>query len=353
MSVAGMRTSTMLDEILTPSKGQIRALSCIANPMVSMPGSERTAEALAKLDLLVTPNVEMSATAKMSHFVLATKNILETPAATHFIEEGKAIHYGYSWEVPHAQYTPAFLDPPPDSDLIEDAHIFYRIAQRMGLSMELSTGTGFGVSSEDGGASVALDMQKEPTTDELFDIYCLNSTVPLDEVRKHAGPHTYHEVQQTVSPRDPQWKQKLDVASPQMLSQLSSIAEQARVRDDTFPFRLIPRRADYLVGSVLRDVPDIHKITYNPAFMNGEDMRRLGVEPGNRVEIRSRHNAVIAIAQPDENLRTGVVSISHSFGPVPDGPDDPLRGGTNINPLLRMDEDFDTISGSTDGGSAR
>jgi len=55
---------------------------------------------------------------------------------------------------------------------------------------------------------------------------------------------------------------------------------------------------------------------------------------------------VTAIAAADATLRRGVLSITHGFGATPDETDDPIVVGTNVNRLLRIDEDFDSITGS-------
>jgi anaerobic selenocysteine-containing dehydrogenase len=309
-----------------------------------MPDSQRTARALSSLELLVTPNVEMSETARLSHYVIATKHILETPASTHFIEGAKLAHYGLGWEVPHAQYAPALLDAPTGSDLIEDALIFYRLAQRMGLKLALPQAGLELAASDIGGANGFLDMKKEPTTDQLFDVLCRGSVVPLAEVRAHDGPKIYEEARQTIGARDPDCREQLDVANSTMLEALAAVSAAA-VEDSDYPVRLTVRRADSVVNSILRSVPGFNKLTYNPAYMNPDDLAALGVEPGGQVEIHSRHGSVVAIADADRNLRRGVLSISHNFGPPPGEQHDPSAFGTNVNRLLCLHENYDSITG--------
>ena len=342
-SVAGLPAGALCEEILKPGEGQIRALFCLSNPMISMPDTELTAKALRSLDLLVTPNIEMSATSQVSHYVIATKYLLETPGATHFVEGVKPFHHGYGWEVPHAQYTPAVIDPPPGSDLVEEAHMFYRIAQHMGLPISLSTGAGLDF-SDDSESDDWLDMENEPTTDQLFDIYCRGSAVPLDRVRAQDGPHIYKEVYQQILQRDATCSARLDVGNTSMIEELHLLVRDT-ASDAAYPFKLIPRRANQVIGSTLRMTPGINKTTYNPAFMNPSDLDRLGLESGQLLEIRSRHGSVRAIAAEDPDLKAGVLSITHSYGPAPDENDDVSIVGTNVNLLLSLDEDFDPITG--------
>src|SRR3546814_11020216 len=78
-TVVGAPTGTLPDEILTPGKGQVRALICSgSNPMVSLPDQMRAFEALGSLDLLVSLDVEMSNTARMAHYVIPEQMSMET-----------------------------------------------------------------------------------------------------------------------------------------------------------------------------------------------------------------------------------------------------------------------------------
>jgi anaerobic selenocysteine-containing dehydrogenase len=56
---------------------------------------------------------------------------------------------------------------------------------------------------------------------------------------------------------------------------------------------------------------------YNPAHLNPGNLSALGIEPGDRVAIRSDYGRIEATAQIDETLRTGVVSLSHGWGSLP------------------------------------
>nr|WP_226998755.1 molybdopterin-dependent oxidoreductase [Tardibacter chloracetimidivorans] len=336
-SVAGFPTSGLPEEILTPGEGRIRALICLGNPLAAWPDSALAHEAMSKLELLVIPNVEFSETARLAHYVLATKQILETPATTQLVEITKNLHHGYGWDVPYAQYTPALLDPPAESDLIEEWQLFYRVAREMGRPLQL-----FGV---DGTPSQYGD--GEPSSDEVIDLVLRGSGVPLDEVRRHPTGKIYRSAQQIVGPRDPDCRDRLNIADAFMLEELAGVAAESVGADDRDPyrFRLITRRNDAIVNSMHRRVPGIHKMRYNPAYMAPDDLDRLGLQPGSLISIRSRYGEVKAVLASDDTLRPGVVSISHGYGAAPEEDDDPFAVGTNVNRLLRMDVDHDPISG--------
>ena len=75
---AGIPTAALADEILTPGKGQIRALIVVGgNPMVAFPDQIKTHAAMNSLDLLVCIDPRLAETARLAHYVLAPKLSLE------------------------------------------------------------------------------------------------------------------------------------------------------------------------------------------------------------------------------------------------------------------------------------
>src|SRR3546814_3857363 len=80
-TVVGAPTGTLPDEILTPGKGQVRALICSgSNPMVSLPDQMRAFEALGSLDLLVRSEEhrsELQSLMRISYAVFCLKKKIE------------------------------------------------------------------------------------------------------------------------------------------------------------------------------------------------------------------------------------------------------------------------------------
>jgi hypothetical protein len=219
----GLPTAALADEILLPGEGQIRALLNVGgSPMMAWPDQRKTHEALESLELLVTTDVEYSPTARMADYVVATKMTFETPSITQVTEVIKYFHPGYGFRAPYAQYTPALVDPPAGSDLIEDWQLYYRVAQRLGLSLNVVNVFGrMGAHLEAPIQVVPLDMEHEPTTDDLYEIMCRGSHVPLDEVKRYPHGHVFEELLDCrVGPSDPDSQDRLDVGNTAMLCEL-------------------------------------------------------------------------------------------------------------------------------------
>ena len=130
-AACGLPTAALADEILWDGEGRVRALICLGgNPVAAWPDHERTWQAMHALDLLVTCDIKMSATAKAAHYVVAPRLTLEMPGSTYVSEIMYHYAVGFGLPVPYAQYTPAIVDPPAGSDLLEEWRLFWGIAQR-------------------------------------------------------------------------------------------------------------------------------------------------------------------------------------------------------------------------------
>ncbi|MHB8465876.1 MAG: molybdopterin-containing oxidoreductase family protein [Acidimicrobiales bacterium] len=347
----GLPTAVLAEEILLPGEGQIRALLNIGgSPMMAWPDQRRTREALESLELFVTTDVEYSPTARMADYIVATKMTLETPGMTQVTELIKYFHPGYGFRAPYAQYTPAVVDPPAGADLIEDWQLYYRVAQRLGLSLNVVNIFGrMGAHLEAPIQVVPLDMEHEPSTDDLYEIMCRGSHVPLEEVKRHPHGRVFEELlDQRVGPADPDCDDRVDVGNADMLAELREIRERAATADEDRerPFLFVPRRENRVINSTGRTLPGLMRgRRYNPAFMHPDDLTRVGVAPGDLVEIRSQYDAITSVAEADADLRPGVVSMSHGFGGNPGDDEDPRIDGGNTNRLLRADVEYDRYTG--------
>jgi anaerobic selenocysteine-containing dehydrogenase len=316
------------------------------SPATAWPDQGRARQALEDLELYVTTDVEYSPNARLADYVIATKMTLETVGVTGRMESIKYFHFGYGFSAPYAQYSPAIVEPPPGSDLIEDWQLYYRIAQR--LSLELKWVNVFG---QPGGYQeapvdvVPLDMAHEPTTDDLYELMCRGSNIPLEEVKRYPHGHVFsHLSEQRVAPAEPGNTARLDVANPAALAELAACAAASERTPDGLV--LVPRRDNRMINSTGRTVPGLMGgRPYNPAFLHPDDMAARGLANGDAVEIRSDRATVIGIAEADPDLRPGVLSMSHGFGNCPGDEEGPAEMGANTNRLLRADRDYDPVTG--------
>jgi anaerobic selenocysteine-containing dehydrogenase len=345
-TVAGLPTAALAEEILIPGEGQVKALFSLGgNPMAAWPDQDKTLAAMNALELNVTLDIKMSATAKLADYVIAPKLSLEVPGMT--LPTESLSPYAMGYPEPYAQYSPPIVDPPEGSDVIEEWEFFYGLAQRMDLPLTIAAAYEWGPDAENP-ARTEIDMQNKPTNDELFAALTHGSKVPLDEVKKYPEGHIFEDPDAVVMPGDPDATGRMQLADPTMIAELIAVAGEEIIRDADYAFRLISRRLPDVHNSAGRDIPKlVRKYAYNPAFMNPLDLDMLGIGAGDVVEITSSYSSILGVVEPEEAIRRGVVSMPHAFGDAPgsDQDKDVHTFGSNTGRLTSVESDFDPYSG--------
>jgi anaerobic selenocysteine-containing dehydrogenase len=349
-TAAGLPTAALAEEILKEGEGQIRALFCIgSNPVAAWPDQLKALEAIQKLDLCVTLDMKMSATSRHADYVIAPKLSFEVPGVSLQMEALEQTYVSMGYPSAYAQYAPALVDSPEGSDVLEEWEFFYGLAKRMGQGMSLyPLRPESGVLREKRG-TVEVDMVNKPSSDELLAMLTEGSRIPLDEVKKHPHGAVFDGEPVLTAAKEPGWEGRLELADATMLRELEEIRAETIDRaaeEAVFPFRLVSRRLPNAYNSSGRDLPSFtRKRTYNPAFMNPEDLDALGLEPGAVVRIASNHAAILGVVEAEPELRRGVVSMSHAFGDAPDRDGDFMKIGSSTGRLMNAALDYDPYSG--------
>ncbi len=338
-NAGGLSAAALADEILLGGEGQVKALLSVGgNPLVAWPDQLKTYDALKHLELSVCLDIKMSATAKMSHYVIPPKLGLETPAMS-MPNEG-VWFYGMStgYPEPYAMYQPALIDSPSNSDLLEEWEVFFGLARRMGLVLRLN--------------GQALDMNHDYTTDELFDILTAGSRIPLSEVKKYPHGHIFSDPSIVVLPKEGGCDERLDIGNALMLEELRTVRGETLTGHAgyagsfTFTHRLVSRRLNDVYNSSGRDIPKLMKNgRYNPAYMNPSDMETLGLHAGDVVEIASSRAKILGVVEEADDIRPGVISMAHAFGDAPTEDHKLFSIGSNTGRLTSVDEDYDPRTG--------
>jgi anaerobic selenocysteine-containing dehydrogenase len=368
-SAAGLPTGALADEILHEGEGRIRVLICVgSNPIAAWPDQLKTVRAMENLDLLVTLDMKMSATSKFADYVVAPKLSLEVPGISVSSEAIEQTYVAHGYPEPYAQYTPAIVDPPSGSDLIEEWEFFYGLSRRMGFQLKC-----YPIRAETGALRgrrevVEFDMQNQPSTDWVLDGLMNGSRIPLEQIRRHPHGKIYDDEEIRVGPGDPDSTDRLDVGNRDMLAELVAIrdagglggqvagvsavenaggdAEEAASHEAAFPFQLISRRLPNVYNSSGRDIAKLNgRRPYNPAFLHPEDLSMLGLAKGDVVEISSSHASILGVAEPAPEVRRGIVSMAHCFGEAPKRDADVREIGSNTSRLVDNERDFDPHTG--------
>ncbi len=324
-----MSSSTLSDEILEPGEGQIRALiTAGANPAVAMPDQDKMLRALDSLELTVCVELEMSATARRCDYIIAARHTLEREDVTDFMD--------MFYEVPYAFYTEAVIQP--ENDFIEDWEFFVGLAKRLDFSIELPGGT--------------IDPGPKPIKFEVIKMLKPNTRVALEDIRAKGRGHVFDELDVRVEAPIPGTEGRLQLAPEGICEEIGEVyvetkdSIQCAKSGAAFTHLLICRRLGHVINSYGQTYPELReKGTTNYAYINEADLEQLGLSAGDLIEIESDHDAIIGVAKPTDEVKSGVISMSHSWGDTPDRGLDVLEFGVNTNRLIKTDKDFDPITG--------
>jgi anaerobic selenocysteine-containing dehydrogenase len=325
-----MPTNTLTDEILTPGKGQIRALIVNGgNPALVFSNEAATTRALASLDLLVVNDLFLSATARFAHYVLPVKHPFERTDVPRLAEG--------SFPFPFSQYTRPLVPAPPGT--LEEWEIFWELAARLGTKIAIP----------------GISLDRKPSADELLDGLHANSRIPLDEVRKYPGGNVWGERELRVGGILPNMighpDRRLAAGHPEVVAELREVRAEPDIAsggyevDETFGFRMITYRMKEAYCTTGQNLPSLRsKRSTNPVLMNPESMRSLGVDNGDRVTVDSGFGRVDGIVEATENLAPGVIALAHGWGD-PSDERDVRDKGCNVQRLIPADRRYDPITG--------
>jgi anaerobic selenocysteine-containing dehydrogenase len=313
----------LADEILEPGEGQIRCLFVEGgNPAVAIPDQLRVTKAFRALDLLVTVEPFMSATARLADYILPPTLMYERAEIPW--QWGADVRV----PIPFTQYAPASVDPPDGAELVEDWEVYWGLAKRLGLPLEYR--------------GVPLALEEKPTTDELLALTVRGGQVPFEEVIKHEGGAVHDLPPLVIEPARAEETSRFEVMPEDVSHELADyrlVPEQAG-----FTHRLTVRRMRHIMNSLDPAVAELDRAgRHNPAYLHPDDIRELGLAPGEQIEIVSDYSSITGIVAADEHLLRGVVSMSHCFGGLPDEEDDPARGA-NTGKLTDTHRHVQTIN---------
>jgi anaerobic selenocysteine-containing dehydrogenase len=324
-----MPTPALADEILTPGEGQVRALIVVAgNPLAAWPDQDKTLQALKALDLLVCLDIRMNATCRRAHYVIACPHPLE--------REDLPVFQDRLYELPYSQYTRAVVAP--TGDVLEEWRFFAGLARRMGTAIDLPGGP--------------LDTTDPPTTLAVLELSYPDAKVPIRTIAEQDGGRVFENVEVVVSPPIPGLEGRLRLTPEGIVEELKEVlgepvAEPGRYgRDGTYTHLLICNRLDHVMNSVGHDFPrTLARGTHNPAYLHPSDLAELGLVAGDLAEIVSEDGAIVAVIEPADEVRPGVVALAHGFAQEPEEREHVQRVGSNVNRLVATEHDHDPIAG--------
>ena len=318
-------TGALAEEILTPGSGRMRALFVDGgNPVIALPEQRKTERALRALDLLVVIDPFVTATARLAHYVLPPRMMLERH------DLGSRDYEVHTMQRPYAQYAEPVLSPPPGSELVEDWQIFYELARRLDVALTFD--------------GVPLDMQSAPSTEDLLRLLTRHSSVPFGEIRAATRGRVFGVPAQFVEAAEADASARFDVAPEDVVSELDAVRSEPLTRESG-GFRLAVRRLRDVQNTMYHRLDGVRRrLPHNPAYLHPEDMAALTLEEGRLIEITSAHGTICLPARVDASVRRGVVSVPHGWGDLLDAAGADAAPGANTNVLTSASEHCDPIN---------
>ena len=343
----------LAEEILTPGKGQVRAMITIAsNPVLSSPNGARLAEAFDQLELMISVDIYLNETTRHADVILPGLSPLEDA------------HYDVafpqlSWRN-NARFSPAVL---PRPDRPAEWEILLRLAAiALGRSVD-------GLDDE----LTADDVRRTagPFAEQVLQaVGHLRGPERLLDLALRAGPYgdrfgqvpdglSLAKLQQhpegidlgELAPRIPEVLRtpsgKIELAPEMIVRDLSRV--RADLERPVPQLVVIGRRQLRSNNSWMHNLPTLAAGRFRcTALVNPADAKRLGLGNGARAEIANGARRITVEIELSDQMMPGVISVPHGWGHDEEGTRlgvAAVRPGANLNALF--DETLrDPLSGN-------
>lgn len=295
--IAGEFPSGVLaDQILSDHPQRLRALFVNGgNPAMCLPDQRKTIAALGRLDLLVTIDPFLSATARLAHYVIPPKMMYEREDFL-FGPRLETVQC----DVPYAQHLAPLSPAPVGADLVDDWEVYRGLADRLGLDLRF--------------AGERLEPGRPLATRDMLEILLRGSRVPLDTIKQYPDGHIFDEDLPIVQPARAESSARLSVMPADVAAEMLDYLHRP---SSAAPYALIVRRERHLMNSMPGHGPRERIASENPLYMNPVDLADLDLAPGARIRIASTAGEIEAHAAADATLPSGIVAMTHCRGGLP------------------------------------
>jgi anaerobic selenocysteine-containing dehydrogenase len=326
-------TALIPREIAADSPDRIRALiSFGGDPLKAMGDPAFAASRFDQLDLLVSLDCRMNATAERADYVIATSQ----PFERHEI----SVPGDSAYPEPFVQYTAPVVDKP--EGVIDDWEFFWGVSARMGVPLTFKYWN-YGLRFQDIPEGMDLSLTDKPEAEALCRYLASDSVVPFDRIKASPSGVRPDMEPRFVKPAPGDAPGRLELCPPDVAAEIAAVA--AARPETAFDYRLTCRRTLHTHNSAYIDSREVRRrLPVNYAHMNPADMASAGIAEGDTIEIASEFGQLRTLAKGEERLRRGVVSMTHMFGKLVGSGDPVADGGTSVGQLVSLTEHVQPIN---------
>ncbi|WP_430462215.1 molybdopterin oxidoreductase family protein [Thalassolituus sp. LLYu03] len=289
--------ATLAEEILTPGKGQIRAMVTMAgNPVVATPNARQLDQAFESLDFMVSIDYFLNETTRHADLILPPCGPLERD------------HYDLIFNALAVRNVAKYSDAlyPLKDGARQDWQILLDLTKRLnrgGFKKRLSTRLTLAVMGWMGPEGILnkllksgpykLDLKTLKDNPQGMDLGALTPCMPGRLFSKN---------------------KRLNL-TPAVFTDALRDAATTLLTQNVAPFVLIGRRHIRSNNSWLHNSQRLVKGKSRCTLMlNPQDAEALGVSDGGQVSVASRVAELVAVAEITDEIMPGVVSLPHGFG---------------------------------------
>jgi len=290
------------------------------NPAITLPDSNRIRQALRKLDLLVTVDLFLTETAKLSDIVL--------PACSHLEKGGVGYVYGVNTAIPYAMVRKKVVEPIGES--WPDWRIWSELGRRMGYAQYFPWNT----------------------DEEVVDFFLKPSGMTREQLTKEHPEGMFYTEKKYAQGRYGTPSGKIEIYSETLAENgydpLPCYIEPSQSPVSTpdlaekFPLILTTgARNPAYTHTQFRNIPSLRKQAPEPlAEMNPETAAKYGIKEGDMVAVSTVKGEITMRATTTKDLHAGIVSIPHGWTEANSNvltqlePRDPITGYTEMKALL-------------------
>ncbi|MDI9895497.1 molybdopterin-dependent oxidoreductase [Rhodococcus sp. IEGM 1381] len=300
--------STLVDEITTEGKDQIRAMAVLSgNPVLSMPGGTTLNDAFAALDFMVSFDFYINETSRHAHVILPPTMSLERD---HYdlIFNSFAVHNT-------AKYTPAVL--PKQADAKHDWEIFRDLSLRYKNRMAGSTFDR--LKARVTPKSIIGEARLRLSPARTLDILLRSRRKGLSLRKLRANPHGID-----LGPLRPGFPQKLKTRDKRVQLIQDVVVTELPALVDLMHSSAVPSGDELLMigrrhlrsnNSWMHNTTRLTKgKARHQLLAHPDDLAHRGIEDGSMVSVTSAAGTVDIEVAASEKMMPGVVSMPHGFG---------------------------------------
>jgi len=328
---------TLADEILTPGKGQVKALITIAgNPVLSLPNGQKFEQALGQLEFYVAIDIYQNETTRFADYILPPSSSLEH---SHF-----DLVFNVLASRNNIRYSPPVV--PADKGSMEDWEILVELWSRLG-------GEKSWLRRQQN--KIAARLLRKLGTDSMLDLGLRVGPykgLTLKKLKENPDGIDLGPLEPSLPDRLFTKDKKIDLQPSALMKAWAIFCSDEQWREprqSAQTFQLIGRRNLKSNNSWMHNLPSLHRSKDQCyVIMHPSDGDAHGITDGSRVRLTTEIGSIELPVSLSARIMPGVVSVPHGWGHHRSGVRQSLASqvpGVSLNDVMD-DLQIDAFSGN-------